>query len=163
MKILLKLVLLFSCFSCANQSTADKLVQTTESPDEQHWASGKREGVGTYFIDQIPAERVMKVTDSGNTTFKAFEINFNVATHPNEKKEDLAAGEYYNYQMQYDWTALSRNDSLKPVFFQSYPTLKQGEFKSVIIFEMAADKNIDTLIYQDQKAIWGIQKIIVSK
>jgi hypothetical protein len=133
---------------------------------EQHWAAVSSTGIGSMYLDKVPAKAVMQDMGSGdaNTVFLSYKVGFLDSSHNGiHGKADLEKGKYYQYNMYRDWVALVDGDSVQPVFYQPMVKRQQLREEGILVFEIPKDKQIDTLVYTDSFGPWGRQVIINSK
>lgn len=140
--------------------------ETIVKNEEHHWAAISAAGVGSMYLDKIPANAVVHDTDPGkaNTVFVSYRVGFIDSLHPGiPGKSDLEKGKYYQYSMYRDWVALIDGDSLQPVFYQPMVKRQKQQEEGILVFEIPKNKQIDTLVYNDSFGPWGQQVIINSK
>jgi hypothetical protein len=143
-------------FSC-------KQSKGNEPPRRKHMAEIGLRGTGMLYLDIVPNETVMKMTDtSGGTEFFSFLIGF-VDSIANPGGSDPEKGKHFQYEMYKNWKALSGNDSISPVFFQPKIKLNQQVDEGILVFEMPKGEQPDILVYNDSYGPWGVQRITIKR
>lgn len=147
---------------CESNAGSDKKAGVTE----RHQVQVQKKGEGMIYVDKVPCNAVMRTADSSGSVagFQCYLIGFidSLPHAPAADKKDIATGKYYEYDMQYDWTALANGDSLKPVFFQPKQKLQTHRSEGILVFELADGREPDTLIYKDSHGAWGVQKLLIT-
>ncbi|MBW7892075.1 MAG: hypothetical protein H3C48_13845 [Chitinophagaceae bacterium] len=130
---------------------------------KQHWIAVTRPSVGAMYIDSIPLQSVMKVTEDKKPyqKFKAYLIGFSDSVVLRDKSDQISRNRYYQYDLQHDWAAITGGQELKPVFYQPRTSLTDGLHEGIIVFELNGNNHPDTLIYTDSFGSWGKQKFIL--
>jgi len=132
---------------------AEKKIQTL------HLAVVTQPGAMLY-VDKVDNKRVMKEEKSiDNKHFVSYKVGFYDSTLVTDKKKQEEVGLYYQYKMSYDWKAIVNGDSLSPVFFQPVTTLNNQVKEGILVFELPADKQPDTLVYNDASGTWNTRII----
>jgi hypothetical protein len=150
------LLLVYAC------STVDR---THTDATEKHLAQVQREGNGMIYVDEIPCSTMMETdTTNSSTCFRCYVVGFidSIAVTNTNTKENTEAGRYYQFNMQYDWTALVNKDSLKPVFYQPKQVLQGYRHEGILVFETLKDARPARLLYSDSYGSWGTQQFIIS-
>lgn len=137
-------------------------VVKAEPAQPKHWAEVTQKGTGRFYMDQVPVEKVMKVTGTGSTRFICYQVGFEDEIMITDKAKLQERGKYFQYDMQKDWLLKLKEDSLKPVFFQPSVKMDRNINEGVLVFEVPAGQVPDTLIYRDAFGAWGVQKIILN-
>ena len=131
---------------------------------KQHLAAVSRPGEILY-VDHLDNRVVLKEeAAAGSTTvFCSFLVGWQDSTLQTDKKKSLAREKYFQYDMQKDWTALVKGDSLHPVFFQEKSGLNSQLKEGALVFEVPAGEQPDTLIYKDSFGGWDQQVLVLAK
>lgn len=134
-----------------------------KGPD--HYLQIQERGVGCIYVDKTEPGSVLADVKqlNGQTRFCAFKVGFEDSVLLADRQKQLNQGKYYQYDMEKDWVLLAQGDSIRPVFYQPAvqrtPQLNEG----VLVFEVPAGSNADTLYYNDSWGFWGRHIILLNK
>lgn len=134
-------------------------------PERRHLAAISHAGTALY-IDQLDNRSIMKenpAPQDSKTIFCSFLVGWMDSTISTDQKAKLAREKYFQYDMQKDWVALVKGDSLYPVFFQEKPGLNSQLKEGALVFEIPAGTRPDTLIYKDSFGAWGTRLFVVNR
>lgn len=154
---ILSVLLLYVLWSCNMPG------EIHNQQDKQHWIAVARPSVGAMYIDSMPLQSVMKMTEDKEQyqKFKAYLIGFSDSVVLKDKAGQISRNRYYQYDLQHDWAAMAGGQELKPVFYQPRTSLTEGLHEGIIVFELNGNSHPDTLIYTDSFGTWGKQKFIL--
>ena len=139
-------------------------VAPTTRPAVQHLALISRPGEALY-IDRVSNSTVMKERNDGSakTSFCSFLVGWQDSTINAASEDSRDREKYFQYDMQKDWVALVKGDSVYPVFFQERPTLGQQCKESVLVFELPRGSVTDTLVYKHGYGSWGTRLFVLNE
>lgn len=151
-------VALVALSACRSES-----VHKAAGPD--HYLQIQEKGIGCIYLDKVPPETVLSEAKSlnGKTHFCAYKVGFEDSVLVTDKQQLLDKGKYYQYDMEKDWVMLHGGDSLRPVFFQPVTKHAMQLNEGVLIYEVPAGIEPDTLIYNDSYGFWGRHIILLNK
>jgi hypothetical protein len=132
---------------------------------EIHQVQVQREGIGAIYVDEIPCNAVVRQDSTDdNYCFRCYAVGFvdSLLLANATGKKTTETGKYFQYDMQYDWTALVNGDSVKPVFFHVKQGFKEYRQEGVLVFETPRNKKPDLLLYNDSYGPWGAQQFSIS-
>lgn len=150
------LALILSGAGCQSASPGAK------HPQQKHWAEVNNPALGLLYVDKAEPGQVMQVTDSANTRFVAYKVGWRDEISSADNKYKQEKGKYLQYDMPHDWALKMQNDSFAVVFSQPVVKTVLQEDEAILVFEIPAGANPDTLIYRDSFGGWGTQKIILN-
>lgn len=141
--------------SCKSDHNAKKIAQRS------HWIEVKRPSVGLLYMDSIPLNTVMKVTDvETQNNFRAYLVGFKDSVLTMNKTDRINNNKYYQYDMQHDWVAIAGDNTFNPVFYHPRVTAQQSLNEGILVFDTDGS-HPDTLVYNDSHGSWGTQKFIL--
>jgi hypothetical protein len=128
-----------------------------------HQAMISRGGESIY-LDRVSNASVMKeiVDSNAKTIFCSFLVGWQDSTVNTDKDQQRNREKYFQYDMQKDWVALVKGDSLYPVFFQERPGLNQQFKEGIMVFELPRDATPDSLVYKDSFGSWGKRLFVLN-
>jgi|GEM_PF-2663115 len=133
-------------------------VQLKKAPPGGTYAS--RHGASLQ-VTRSACGQVMKAEggspDDGFVCFRITWTDSVVVASQEDKKKEIAEGQYYQYQVGRDWRILNKGDSLKPVFFQNLNRNTMDKRELILVFEKDKTGTADTLVYTDSFGEWGRQ------
>jgi hypothetical protein len=132
---------------------------------EVHQAQVRNKGTGMIYVDEIPCNTMMREnTSNGKYCFRCYTVGFvdSLLLANATGKKNTETGKYFQYDMQYDWTALVNGDSVKPIFFHLKQGFKEYRHEGVLVFETSRNKKPDLLLYNDSYGSWGAQQFSIS-
>lgn len=140
--------------SACNQHSQLQTNKATHKVDI-NWPDGSR-----LYIDKVDPRSVMQITESDSlTTFCCYKIGMTDSISYN-KEQELEWNKYFNFGMQNDWLAMINGDSLAPVFL--HPILTgQKQKEAVLVFEIPAGKEPDTLVFKRSYGLSSTPEIIL--
>lgn len=135
-----------------------------EEKPEHHLAMVVQRGEVLY-VDRVDSRMVMTVhPGSGDPKdFHSFLIGWRDSLPGTDKKKIGQMTKYFQYDMQRDWVALVKGDSVYPVFFQEKPELDGRVKEGILVFELPAGLQPDTLVYKDSFGSWGTQLLALNR
>lgn len=138
-------------------------VRLQKTPPEGTYAG--RHGASLQ-VTRSACGQVMK-TEGGNPDdgFVCFRVTWTdsvVVAGQNDKKKEIAEGQYFQYQVDKDWRVLNNGDSLKPVFFQNLNRNTTDKRELILVFEKDKTGATDTLVYSDSFGEWGRQVFTIA-
>ena len=138
--------------------------QHPATPVKEHLASATLAGE-TLYIDPLDNKAIMKAdaTPDAKTTFCSFLVGWQDSILTVDKKKIQAREKYFQYDMQQNWIALVKGDSLHPVFFQEKPGLNSQLKEGALVFEIPAGTRPDTLVYKDSFGAWGTRLFVLHR
>lgn len=143
-------------------SACHSVTATPEAP-VHHQAMINRPGESIY-LDRVSNASVMKETigSGAGTRFCSFLVSWQDSAVSTDKDRQRTREKYFQYDMQKDWVALVKGDSLYPVFFQERPGLNQQFKEGIMVFELPRDVTPDSLIYKDSFGTWGKRLFVLN-
>ncbi len=122
------------------------------------------EAGATLYLDRLESRSVMKedVSSGSKTIFCSFLVGWQDSAFIMDKKKGMAREKYFQYDMQKDWVALVKGDSVYPVFFQERPGLNSQLKEGALVFEIPAGARADTLVYKDSFGVWGTRLFVLN-
>jgi len=119
---------------------------------EKHFAQFDR-GDQYLYLDKITND-FMKSEPNTESEFRSFKVGFLRSNIPTKELE-TEFGKYIEYQMQYDWKMMLKNDSLSPVFAHPVTNLNSLRREMILVFEVQKGQSAESLTYADSYGQWG--------
>lgn len=145
-------MLAFVFAACVDRQTGTNALQA------RHQAEIDYRGAGKLFADKIDNAGIIKQSsDTGNgLAFCTYKVGFQDSTLKDKKIMQMWE-KYFDYDMQYSWSALVNGDTIPVTFFQPAIRKSQQLFEAALVFEVPRGLEPDTLVYKDT---FGISKKI---
>lgn len=127
----------------------------------KHMTQLKVPGKGEISVDPFEIGKILD-TVQGTANFIAYQVEFKPAVS-NLAKEQEELAIYYQYQMASDWRLVAAGDTIKPVFSQPVTKLSTDTYTVILVFEDREFNQNGKLLFEDSRAIWGKQQVLINK
>ncbi|RXK85265.1 hypothetical protein [Filimonas effusa] len=128
---------------------------------EIHMAEIAQGQGSSIYVDRVPNRSVLKEQSADSSfDFCCYRVGWiDSATYT--KDQEAKWTQYFNYEMQYDWTVVCEGDSLSPVLFQPIPGRNKQTSEGVLVFEVPKNQLPDTLIFKNSYGSDKVNQLIV--
>ena len=116
----------------------------------------------TLCVDTLDNQQIFdKDNTASQTNLRSFLISWSDQLPEGDEMGLLQRQNYFQNQMQSDWTALVAGDSVHPLFFRQKPLLNRHLRQGALVFSLPPGRCIDTLVYHGTDGFWKEQLINV--
>lgn len=141
------------------------IVACHTSPDaktapKRHQANVSMKGASLY-IDRINCRPAADSTSTSPKILVSFLVGVTDSSKSPERHGAITRELYMQYKMDKDWVAVVNGDSIRSVYAQHHPGPDTQKEEEVLVFEVPAGQQPDTLVYTDSFGSWGTQIVVL--